>query len=241
QAKNCGPTTSELEGYRKVLKAILEDSRVTPQEVKDMLDARERFNITAEAHLRVLSELGESQMRLDALMEAKGGISRDSFLAMVDIDGDGLISYEEYMLFRTLLSLPQRKLSIAFRMFDRDDSGAVDSHELESFMQVLRGETNVGRTEGGAHTDGFGDVADRLFFAGNGSGKLTLEQFSMFVRLLQREALVMQFNQCDERGDGVLTAMDFAKFLVTKVNTDRNMYKEYMRRAESEAISDLKV
>ncbi|CAN0520638.1 unnamed protein product, partial [Ectocarpus sp. 8 AP-2014] len=43
---------------------------------------------------------------------------------MVDIDGDGLISYEEYMLFRTLLSLPQRKqLSIAFRMFDRDDSG----------------------------------------------------------------------------------------------------------------------
>lgn len=29
---------------------------------------------------------------------------------MVDIDGDGLISYEEYMLFRTLLSLPQRKV-----------------------------------------------------------------------------------------------------------------------------------
>ncbi|CAB1113275.1 unnamed protein product [Ectocarpus sp. CCAP 1310/34] len=241
QAKHHGPTASELEGYKKVLKAILEDSRVTPQEVKDMLDARERFNITAEAHLRVLAELGESQMRLDALMEAKGGIPIDSFLAMVDIDGDGLISYEEYMLFRTLLSFPQRKLSIAFRMFDRDDSGAVDSHELESFMQVLRGETNVGRTEGGTHTDGFGDVADRLFFAGNGSGKLTFEQFSMFVRLLQREALVMQFNQCDERGGGMLSATGFAKFLVTKVNTDRNMYKEYMRRAESEAISDLKV
>lgn len=46
---------------------------------------------------------------------------------------------------------------------------------------------------------------------------LTLEQFSMFVRLLQREALVMQFNQCDKRGDGQLTATDFAKFLVTKV------------------------
>lgn len=30
---------------------------------------------------------------------------------MVDIDGDGLISYEEYMLFRTLLSLPQRKVT----------------------------------------------------------------------------------------------------------------------------------
>ena len=61
------------------------------------------------------------------------------------------------------------------------------------------------------------DVANKLFFAGNDTGKLTLEQFSMFVRLLQREALVMQFNQCDERGQGLLTATDFAKFLVTKV------------------------
>lgn len=40
------------------------------------------------------------------------------------------------------------QLSIAFRMFDRDDSGAVDNREFDSFMKVLRGETNVGRTEG---------------------------------------------------------------------------------------------
>lgn len=63
------------------------------------------------------------------------------------------------------------------------------------------------------------DVANKLFFSGNGSGELTLEQFSMFVRLLQREALVMQFNQCDQRGEGLLTATDFAKFLVTKVRS----------------------
>lgn len=32
-------------------------------------------------------------------------------------------------------------------MFDRDDSGTVDSNEFESFMEVLREETNVGRAE----------------------------------------------------------------------------------------------
>lgn len=64
------------------------------------------------------------------------------------------------------------QLSIAFRMFDRDDSGAVDSHELDSFMEVLRGETNVGRTEGSAHKDGYSGRRDRrvlpvgVFFAG---------------------------------------------------------------------------
>lgn len=61
------------------------------------------------------------------------------------------------------------------------------------------------------------EVANKIFFVGNSSGQLTLEQFSMFVRLLQREALVMQFNQCDKLGAGLLTATGFAKFLVTKV------------------------
>ena len=51
----------------------------------------------------------------------------------------------------------------------------------------------------------------------DGSGQMTLDQFAMFVRLLQREALVMQFNQCDAGGQGMLTSTDFAKFLVTKV------------------------
>ncbi|CAM9263019.1 unnamed protein product [Pylaiella littoralis] len=241
QAKHHRPTRAERASYKEVLRGIMEDSRVTPQELRCMLDARTSFNISAEAHLEVLEELGVSQAQLDALAEAKGGISRDSFLAMVDIDGDGLISYEEYMLFRTLLSLPQRKLSIAFRMFDRDDSGAVDSEELESFMEVLRRETNVGRTEGGARKGGFTEVANKIFFVGNSSGQLTLEQFSMFVRLLQREALVMQFNQCDKLGAGLLTATGFAKFLVTKVNADRKMYKTYLRKAESEEMSELKV
>lgn len=34
-----------------------------------------------------------------------------SFTAMVDIDGDGLISYQEFMLFRTLIAIPKRKVN----------------------------------------------------------------------------------------------------------------------------------
>eukprot|EP00904_Undaria_pinnatifida_P007329 jgi/Undpi1/3726/HiC_scaffold_16.g07095.m1 len=242
QAKHRGPTKEEVAGYKEVMKIILDDARVTPQEVREMIEARKRFHITVEAHLEVLEDLGVTQVHLDELALAKGGISRERFLAMVDIDGDGLISYEEYMLFRTLLSLPRRKLSIAFRMFDRDDSGAIDGDEFESFMEVLRGETNVGRTEGSRRRkESYADVAQRLFMGQDGSGQMTLDQFAMFVRLLQREALVMQFNQCDARGQGLLTSTDFAKFLVTKVNSDRHLYKEYMKRAESEAVAKLQV
>lgn len=61
------------------------------------------------------------------------------------------------------------------------------------------------------------EVAHRLFYPEDSDGELTLEHFTRFVRLLQREALVMQFNQWDARGNGMLSAIDFAKFLVTKV------------------------
>lgn len=32
-------------------------------------------------------------------------------------------------------------------MFDRDDSGTIDWFEFEAFMNVLKRQTNVGRTE----------------------------------------------------------------------------------------------
>lgn len=42
QAKNNRPTKDEQESYKAVLRAIMEDSRVTPQEVRSMINAREK-------------------------------------------------------------------------------------------------------------------------------------------------------------------------------------------------------
>lgn len=63
------------------------------------------------------------------------------------------------------------------------------------------------------------EVANRLFFAEDSGGddKLTMRKFSTYVQTLQQEALVMQFHQWDRRGEGTLTATDFAKYLATKV------------------------
>lgn len=42
QAKHRGPTKAEMAGYKEVMKIILDDSRVTPQEVREMVEARKR-------------------------------------------------------------------------------------------------------------------------------------------------------------------------------------------------------
>lgn len=63
------------------------------------------------------------------------------------------------------------------------------------------------------------EVANRLFFAEDSAGdnRLTMKKFSTYVHTLQQEILVMQFHQWDNRGEGMLTATEFAKFLATKV------------------------
>lgn len=43
---------------------------------------------------------------------------------LVDLNGDGLISFHEYLFFMTMLSLPPSRFTVAFDMFDVDGSGS---------------------------------------------------------------------------------------------------------------------
>ena len=57
QAKHRGPTKAEMAGYKEVMKMIIDDSRVTPQEVREMIDARKRRVVEMyEDFLRISSE-----------------------------------------------------------------------------------------------------------------------------------------------------------------------------------------
>lgn len=60
------------------------------------------------------------------------------FFDAVDLDGDGTISWAEFMLLTTLLAIPPRQLEVAFRMFDKDRSGTIDKTEFADMMRGLR-------------------------------------------------------------------------------------------------------
>ncbi|CAM9332441.1 unnamed protein product, partial [Discosporangium mesarthrocarpum] len=240
QARYRKPTTEQREEYKATLQKILEDSRMTSQEFASMAEAKHRLNITSNEHLEILSELGITTKELDGLIQANRGIPREGFIAMVDVDGDGLISYDEFMLFHTLLAVPPKQLGVAFCMFDRNGSGTIDLTEFCTLMAVMRGSTNAGRSETPRHHKPQTSKLKHLFFGEDGTGVLDLHTFSSFVCTLQREALIMQFNLWDHDGDGKLSAREFAKFLATKVNMNRKLYKEYLKRAESSTVAEIK-
>lgn len=45
------------------------------------------------------------------------------FVQLVDVDGDGFISWAEFLLLTSLLTIPPTQLKMAFRMFDVDNNG----------------------------------------------------------------------------------------------------------------------
>lgn len=63
--------------------------------------------------------------------------SANSIFKLIDANGDGLLSFQEYIFFVTILSLPEHLFRIAFDMFDRDASGKIDRSEFLQMMQAM--------------------------------------------------------------------------------------------------------
>mmetsp|Transcript_90001 Transcript_90001/g.201417 ORF Transcript_90001/g.201417 Transcript_90001/m.201417 type:complete len:154 (-) Transcript_90001:118-579(-) len=82
---------------------------------------------------------------LQMLMRALGQTPTDTeyadMIAIVDADGNGTIDFYEFL---NLMSKKlkgsdlEEELTLAFRVFDRDDNGYINSHELRTVM------TNIG-------------------------------------------------------------------------------------------------
>jgi Ca2+-binding EF-hand superfamily protein len=154
--------------------------------------------------------------------------------SMVDSDGDGLISFQEYIFFNALLQIPRQSIETAFRMFDSDGSGTVDRSEFIQMMSVIESHNPLG---GSAQTKAVsssaatqrrkdeekkGSEADltkfECFFGSDGSKKLELETFRAFILALQEGVLEVEFHRMDSGGKGLLTAEELSLSITSHCN-----------------------
>jgi hypothetical protein len=159
----------------------------------------------------VFPAYGSASLRSGALPGEPGSASAPSaaasgtpfppFFKRFDVEGDGLISFAEFIFFVTLLAIPRGEIVAAFRMFDSDASGSLDKEEFRAMMRVLRTHSRHGAAAGGKARTGFAsgggaggggggaggvealdDAACSAFFFGrDGRGKLTLPKFEAFM------------------------------------------------------------
>ncbi|ELK32406.1 Calcium uptake protein 1, mitochondrial [Myotis davidii] len=123
----------------------------------------------------------------------------------------GLISFSDYIFLTTVLSTPQRNFEIAFKMFDLNGDGEVQS--------IIRSQTSMGMrhrdrpTTGNTLKSGLCSALTTYFFGADLKGKLTIKNFLEFQRKLQHDVLKLEFERHDPV-DGRITERQFGGMLL---------------------------
>lgn len=131
----------------------------------------------------------------------------------------GLISFSDYIFLLTVLSTSRRHFEIAFRMFDLNGDGDVDSEEFEKVANLIRQQTSIGnRHRDHANTGntfkGVNSALTTYFFGPKNDEKLTIEKFLDFQQQLQREILTLEFMRKNPDENGNISEADFAELLL---------------------------
>ena len=118
-----------------------------------------------------------------------------SVFAMIDVDGDGLISFPEYIFFITLLAIPKQHFRLAFHMFDYDGSGGVSLEEFTKMMEVMRSQSPHGQQQ---RTRSVGELGGLLetFFGRDGSKMLDYPTWEKFMTKLHHDVLKLEVTHC---------------------------------------------
>ncbi|XP_046663830.1 calcium uptake protein 1 homolog, mitochondrial-like isoform X2 [Homalodisca vitripennis] len=135
------------------------------------------------------------------------------------LGSSGLITFSDYIFLLTVLSTSRRHFEIAFRMFDLNGDGDVDSEEFEKVATLIRQQTSIGsRHRDHANTGntfkGVNSALTTYFFGPNMNQKLTIEKFLDFQRQLQREILSLEFQRKNPDENGNISEADFTELLL---------------------------
>jgi len=170
--------------------------------------------MTSEDFIRALVP---HQYHFESKAERKKVKELPAAFKIADQNGDGLISFQEYLFFVSLLSIPERSFKVAFKLMDEDGSGKVDRNEFMRVMQWVK-KLSPAATQTTSEAGGVAQGWLNHFFGPTGQNELTLENFSKFLRQLNQDVLKMEYSLYDKANRGYLSQRDFGLLVMSFAN-----------------------
>ncbi|TRY77561.1 hypothetical protein DNTS_001971 [Danionella cerebrum] len=126
---------------------------------------------------------------------------------VADTTKDGLISFQEFLAFESVLCMPDALFIVAFQLFDKNGTGDVSFENVRDIFS----QTTV------HHHIPFNWDCEfiRLHFGNARSKPLSYLEFSQFLQELQLEHARQAFALKDKAKSGVISAMDFSDIMST--------------------------
>ncbi|XP_039613557.1 calcium-binding mitochondrial carrier protein Aralar1 [Polypterus senegalus] len=126
---------------------------------------------------------------------------------VADTTKDGLISFQEFLAFESVLCAPDAMFIVAFQLFDKNGTGDVSFENVKDIF----GQTII------HHHIPFNWDCEfiRLHFGHDRKKHLSYLEFTEFLQELQLEHAKQAFAQKDKSKSGSISALDFSDIMVT--------------------------
>jgi calcium uptake protein 1, mitochondrial len=140
------------------------------------------------------------------------------FFKNFDLDKSGGFSFDEWLLFQSLLSIPAEDVAVAFSIIDSDGNGSIDANEFQSLLDSVQARAKVRptatlRRSAADPTTGHAGLVTG-FFGADRSKTLTLPQLQEFIDQLRVELMRLEFDFYDWKQRGAIIGRDFAHSVV---------------------------
>eukprot|EP00834_Sanchytrium_tribonematis_P000440 NODE_8_length_66115_cov_0.981823.p25 type:complete len:280 gc:universal NODE_8_length_66115_cov_0.981823:24027-23188(-) len=140
----------------------------------------------------------------------KINIPKTSSLLLADLNKDGKISFDEYVFYLSLLTIPLRSLKSAFNLFDKNNSGGVDDEELQEMLLTFsRQSAGFSQRIGSKQAVHPTDVIKSLF---GDTDVVKFRDFENFVKSIKSDLLKIEFDLYSK--NGTINLKDFA-YIIT--------------------------
>jgi len=140
-----------------------------------------------------------------------------------DANSDGMISFDEYSLFLTLLNSTKKQLKLAFQMFDLDGSGEIDLNEFKQVIEANKKDPNASFSiEDSGLT--------RKLFGHDGKGKVSFAQFNQFIESFKDQLLLYEFLQHDVEGRNEISVESFNELITSSIHFNSINIPEFKKQ-----------
>ncbi|XP_047917499.1 electrogenic aspartate/glutamate antiporter SLC25A12, mitochondrial isoform X2 [Anser cygnoides] len=126
---------------------------------------------------------------------------------VADQTKDGLISYQEFLAFESVLCTPDAIFIVAFQLFDKTGNGEVTFANVKEIFEQSTIHLQI--------PFNWDCEFIRLHFGHNRKKHLNYSEFTQFLQELQSEHARQAFAMKDKNKSGMITGLDFSEIMVT--------------------------
>ena len=204
------------------------------------------FHHTTNEELKT-HDVSQSEKSVKHAMNPKLIFAYQELAHLADTNGDGLISYDEYLLIMSMLSIKHHVFKTAFKLFDKDGDGSLNYHEFSSVLDSV--DTPISERLGSREHQDYASRKDlngilARLFGKHGNWSVKQHEFESLLANLKQLLLKCEFYRYQsvttswvKAASDSISGFDFGAAVLCYVHDDHRTKVDRLRKGEHRRVN----